>query len=740
MMSRDSVSGSGPWQIRYSEALSPSFGRASLDNCEREQIHLADSIQPHGALLVLRQTDLAVQQASENLCDFLNIPPRDCLGLALAEIAPALAVAVRALAGQSLDLIPMALRVEQPNAGALDVVVHRAASGELIAEIERAGPPVVLAGAVEAGLGRIIACADMAVLCDDAAKVFRALSGYDRVMIYRFDAEGNGAVVAEARRDDLEPLLGNHYPASDIPHIARRLYLRNRVRVLADVAFVPVPIIPPRAPEGGGELDLSLATLRSPSPIHVQYLKNMGVRATLVVSLVVDGQLWGLISCHHDTPRVADFGARAVYQLLAEAMASRIAALESFVQSQLERAVRRIEARIISTIGQGGDWRCAVVDGARSLLDPLGATGVALLCDGESLTEGVVPNAAALREIAVWLDEQALHGVARNQIFATCALSIDAPRFLPILDVASGLVVAPISATQGEYVLWFRPELIRTITWGGDPRKPVEVGPDLQTISPRHSFAHWYQLVSGTAMAWSAAELAAGRMIGETITDLVLQFRAARILVAEQSVQQAMREVAQSDQPMLIADAFGELLIVNHAFQAVMPQGAAPPGHIDDLPALFHAPEDMRRRLADLRHACRAWRGDVMMRTQPDMQALPLLVRADPVIAQPGVTVGYVILFTNLSARRDAERARHAFQDSIAEGQRVIAARLGRQDGNTARKLLTALLENAQLAAMEITDGVDALGMVRRLDSVRASVQRTAELIERLIRHAGSAT
>ena len=149
-------------------------------------------------------------------------------------------------------------------------------------------------------------------------------------MIYRFDAEGNGAVVAEARRDDLEPLLGNHYPASDIPNIARRLYLRNRVRVLADVMFAPVPIVPRPAPEGGVEPDVSLATLRSPSPIHVQYLKNMGVSATLVVSLMVDGRLWGLISCHHYAPREVHFEARAVCELLAEAVATRIAALESF--------------------------------------------------------------------------------------------------------------------------------------------------------------------------------------------------------------------------------------------------------------------------------------------------------------------------------------------------------------------------------------------------------------------------
>ena len=738
-MSRDAGSGSDRDLSGYAAALSPSFGRASLDNCEREQIHLAGSIQPHGALLVLREPDLTIQQVSENLCDVLCIPPRDCLGLALAAFMPTLGAAVRSLAGEQLDHLPMAVHVELPVTGACDVVLHRPASGGLIVEIERRGSAVVSAGAIEERLRRIIACGDLAALCDEAARVFRELSGYDRVMIYRFDAEGNGAVVAEARRDDLEPLLGNHYPASDIPNIARRLYLRNRVRVLADVMFAPVPIVPRPAPEGGVEPDVSLATLRSPSPIHVQYLKNMGVRATLVVSLVVDGLLWGLISCHHDTARVADFGARVVYELLAEAIATRIAALESFVQSQLEFVVRRIELRMIAAIGRGDDWRSAVFDGAHSLLDPLRATGVALLCEGECRTEGVVPSQTVLNEIAAWMDEQAIHGLPRNRVFASSALSIDAPRFLPFVDVASGLVATPISATRGEYLLWFRPEVVRTISWGGDPSKPVEVGADLQTIAPRQSFAQWCQRVSGTALAWSAAELAAGRMIGETVSDLVLQFRAARMLIAEHGLHHATREVVQSDHPMLIADAFGQLLLVNPAFLRTMPQGSAPPHHIDDLPALFLAPDAIRRRLTDLCHARRPWRGEVMLRMPSGTEALPLLVRADAVMSQPGVTVGYVILFTDLSARRDAERARRDFQESIAEGQRVIAARLGRLEGEAESRLRTALLENAQLAALEIADGVETRDMARRLDSVRASMQRMADLIARLVHHAGRA-
>ena len=174
-------------------------------------------------------------------------------------------------------------------------------------------------------------------LCDEVTRIFRDLTGYDRVMVYRFDDDGHGEVFAEQRRPDLEAYLGNRYPASDIPQIARRLYERNRVRVLVDVDYRPVPLEPRLSPDHRpADLDMSLCFLRSMSPIHVQYLKNMGVSATLVVSLVVGGRLWGLVACHHYAPRFLHFEIRAACDLLAEAVATRIAALESFAQAQAE--------------------------------------------------------------------------------------------------------------------------------------------------------------------------------------------------------------------------------------------------------------------------------------------------------------------------------------------------------------------------------------------------------------------
>ena len=208
------------------------------------------------------------------------------------------------------------------------------------------------------------------------------------------------------------------------------------------------------------------------------------------------------------------------------------------------------------------------------------------------------------------------------------------------------------------------------------------------------------------------------------------------MLVAEEQLRHVTHEVAESDEPVLIADENGRLLLATPAFLRLLPQGSEPPYHFDHLPELFHEPRDVRRRLGDLRVAQRAWRGEVMLRVD-DGEDQALLVRADPVMAAPDRVLGYVILFTDLTDRKEAERARRAFQAGIAEGQRVASTRLETQAGVAARNLLSSLLENAQLAAMEITDGVDALGIAHRLESVRASVQRAAEMMERLIRHAG---
>ena len=386
----------------------PAFGKADLSNCEREQIHLAGAIQPHGALGPCgghqQRFDQVVVQASANAPEFLGLSA-PVLGTQLQRIPGDLYRCISPHLNDPLQDIPIAVRcrIGDPPA-AFDGLLHRPPKGGLVIELERAGPAVDLATHIEQALPALLTSSSLAALCDQAARAFRELTGYDRVMVYRFDDEGHGEVFSEQRRSDLEPYLGNRYPASDIPQIARRLYVRNRVRVLVDVESAQAAIEPRLSPLSGGELDMSLCFLRSMSPLHIQYLKNMGVSATLVASLVVGGKLWGLIACHHYSPRFAHFEVRAVCEVLAETIAIRIAALESFAQAQAELSVRRLEQRLIEAITRDGEWRSALFDSTQSLLQPLNANGAALLFEGQILTTGEVPATSDLREIGKWLE------------------------------------------------------------------------------------------------------------------------------------------------------------------------------------------------------------------------------------------------------------------------------------------------------------------------------------------------
>jgi two-component system, chemotaxis family, sensor kinase Cph1 len=710
--------------------LTPAFGQADLSNCEREQIHLAGSIQPHGALLVVNEPAHVIVQASANAAAFLGVTG-ELLDTPLDALAGDLSARIRPLLKDPLLTLPKAVRCHMGNPLAeYDGLLHRPAGGGLIIELERAGPAVDLSRHVGSALRTILATSSLKALCDETAQMFRDLTGYDRVMVYRFDEMGHGEVFSEQRRLDLEPYLGNRYPASDIPQIARRLYERNRVRVLADVQYTPIPLTPRLSPFTGHDLDMSLCFLRSSSPIHVQYLKNMGVAGTLVASLVVGGKLWGLVSCHHYVPRFVSFEVRAVCELLAEAVATRIAALESFAQAQAELSVRRLEQRMIEAISREGDWRVALFDSSQSLLQPLGATGAALLLDGQVLTAGEVPGTQQLREIGNWLDTR-----PRQSVVATASLGIEVPDFSPLTDVASGIVATPVSSSPGDYLVWFRPERVRTVTWGGNPFKPVLVGNTPEELSPRRSFSQWHQLVEGTAEPWTPADLTAARLIGDSVADVVLQFRSVRMLIAQDQLEQVSRQVRLSEQPVIITDSGGRILLTNESFEQLL-QGPHPHlESIDDLPAFFSEPTEVRQRLQDLLRHRRTWRGEVGLRgDRRDVK--PLLVRADPVFSSPDRVLGFVLLFTDLSERKAADAARRRFQEGIIEGRRFGTERLSSKADLVYQNLASSIVENAQLAALEVTEGVDLGRVPDLLDSIRASAARAAGLLKHLIWHA----
>jgi two-component system, chemotaxis family, sensor kinase Cph1 len=713
---------------------SPAFGQATLANCEREQIHLAGSIQPHGVLLVVQEPDNVVIQASANAAKFLQIEP--IVGRPLSELDGNLLLQILPHLSGPLHSKPMTVRCSLGSPQRrFDCTLHRPSTGGLIIELEPVGASSDPTPALDGAFHRITSSSSLRGLCDETATIFKEITGYDRVMVYRFDEEGHGEVFSERRRPDLEAFLGNRYPASDIPQIARRLYERNRVRLLVDVNYTPVPLQPRLSPLNGRDLDMSLSCLRSMSPIHQKYLQNMGVGATLVCSLMVCNRLWGLIACHHYEPRFMSFDVRAVCEALAEACAIRIAALESFAQSQSELAVRRLEQRLIEAVSRDGDWQTALFDGAQSLLQPLGASGAALLFEGQVATTGDVPATQRIREIGAWLDDKRkARASSALENFISASLTIEEPSFMDVRSVASGLIAAPLSASPGEYLIWFRPERITTVTWGGDPLKAVIIGDDPSDLSPRRSFAQWHQLVEGKSDPWSLAEISSARLIGETVADVALQFRSVRMVIAQDQLETISRQVTRSEQPVIIADVEGRILLLNEAFEQQLRASHPHLPHLRDLSSYFSSPAEFRAKLEDLLGNTRSWRGEVQIDNKGS-QPRSLMVRADPVIGPYDRVLGFVLIFSDLSDRKAAETARTRFQEDLAGGRRP-SLRLDSTASILYQELAASAVENAQLAALEVTHGAEISRMPEMLDSIRSSTSRTLDILEHLVWHA----
>lgn len=717
--------------------VSPAFGQADLTNCERELIHLAGSIQPHGVLLVLSDPSLEILQASENVDEILGEGVDDLLGCPLSRLGGNIAIRL----GQvitSLDLAePKPFLCHTGFEGGrrhFEGTVHRHSGGGIILELEPISSPLEnddspsglmherLAAAVEKFSGTL----SIAALSEAVVHTFRKMNGYDRVMVYKFDPDGHGEIIAEARNPKLDSLLGHRYPASDIPQRARELYVRNRVRVLVDVNYFPVPIVPRRFPLTQEDLDMSLCHLRSMSPLHLQYLRNMGVTGTLVVSLVREGRLWGLVACHHYSPRHVGYEVCAASELLAEVISARIAAIENYVHSQVEVLVRRLELRLIEATSTEGDWRLALFRNPRTLLQPLEASGAALFCDGEVMTAGEVPSSPELRNLLQWVE-----GRTVDSMFYCSSVARENPALSSCTSTASGVLAFRLSRSRPDYLMWFRKEQLREVTWAGDPAKPV-LDNDPLKLSPRRSFAAWSEIVKGTATPWSRAEIVLARAIGNSLVDIILQIQAVRLLISHHQLDRVRSEVSNSNEPVVIGDATGRILYSNESFARLSRRPSLRLEQLEDLALIFANPERVRGRLHELKMNRSSWREELDL-VAGNSEAFPVGVRADVIPAQDGSALGYVVILNDLTGRKSAEEARRHFETAI--GQTELAEALGDQGSTLSREtaaVLGAIVANANVAAMEIADAAEGLPVAAMLEELEISTKRATALYRQL--------
>ena len=495
-------------------------GRAfDLTTCDREPIHVPGLVQGHGVLLALREPNLSVVQASENVAAATGLSPAETLGRPVDRlVAEADAERCRRW------LLSPGVREASPTrlafrGGTFDATAHRH-DGVLILELEnrRVGEPAPPTDyrAVRLAMGRLQASSTLADFCGVAAAEMRALTGFDRVTVYRFDDDWNGRVFGEARREDLAPLLGLHFPASDIPEPARRLYRLNKIRLIADAEAPAVPLVPGQNPLTGRPLDLSFSVLRSVSPVHIQYLKNMGVRTSMSVSLLREGRLWGLLSClHYGGPRYVDPEVRDACEFLGEVVSAQLAVKEDSEGHEYRERLRAVRERLLQRMSAEGD----LVRGlpGDDLLALTGAAGAAIAYDGSCTLTGSTPTEAQVKRLVAWLR---VH--ADGEVFHTDGLSRLYPEAADFKDVASGLMAISTTKAQGHYVLWFRPEVLQTVDWGGDPRKSAGEGPS-GLLTPRRSFELWQEEVRLKSLPWRPWEVDAARLLRDAIVAVVVR-------------------------------------------------------------------------------------------------------------------------------------------------------------------------------------------------------------------------
>ncbi len=531
--------------------LLPAGTPVDLTNCDREPIHLIGGVQPHGALLVVVGPEARVAQASANAGECLGAPAgRAVVGTPLADLVGADAAAALGAAGGAAAADD-AGRVYHPVAvevggRAFEVVVHQNAAG-LVLEFEAApaaGTALSLP-AFHATVRRTMAAVARGTSVRGVAAVVadevRRVTGFDRVWVYRFHDDWHGEIIAESRAAGVhESWLDLHYPAADIPAQSRALFLRHWLRLIVDAAAAPSPIAPPVSPATGAPLDLSDCVLRAVSPVHAEYLGNMGVRASMSVSLVRDGRLWGLVSCHHYSgPRQVPYDVRAACELLAQAFSTQLGLVEQAEDRDQALHLGGVRARLLERLARGSD----VVDGLLAepalLLELAGAEGAAVcLAEGECVTVGRTPSEGDVVALARWLAEQG------HETFATDHLAGAYPPAAPYADVASGVLALALSRVRPYYVLWFRPQTAQTLRWGGDPgEKPVRVGADgVARLTPRGSFAAWEEEVRGHSRPWARAEVEAARALRGTVVDALIT-RADELAALNRALEQSNREL-----------------------------------------------------------------------------------------------------------------------------------------------------------------------------------------------------
>lgn len=473
-----------------------------LPDCAEEEIRLPGSVQPHGFLLMLDKAEARILAASRNAEDFLHVPIKLILG------APVDTVFDREILGaiRSLALSPrdegvlLYLGAFRLKGELCSVVSHTTGSHRILEfeKLDRLVVPEIMNAVITNFIGRLSTLSSPLELCQAITQQIKQLTGFNRVLLYNFDEAGHGTVLAEENDGTLPSYLNLRFPASDIPMQARQLYVANIIRIIPAASYEPSPLLG-IAGLNATSINLSQSVLRSVSPVHLEYMRNMGTLSSMSISILCEGKLWGLISGHHAVPYTVPYLVRSACDMLTKMVGTQLAAFRSAARLQELFHFHAVQRRVLTRMAADTSYVNALRHSLEDLQQVAGAHGAAIVLEDGIACSGQTPDEEQIARLVEWLNLQ-----PTMEIFESRSLSLDLPWAAEMKDTASGLIAIRTSDLRRNYVLWFRPEVIRSVTWAGEPVKTVDTD---QQLHPRHSFERWKETVQGQSVPWTEVEL-----------------------------------------------------------------------------------------------------------------------------------------------------------------------------------------------------------------------------------------
>lgn len=490
--------------------------------CGSVPLHQMNLIQPYGILMVIAPTTYRIVQVSENITAALGLQPDEIANTLLEQYISGkqLEEFTSKLADRLKFKVPFTLSFS----GKAYLVVMHEQENMLILEME-AQPQATSDNSfinvyqqLKYAMAAINDAPDIEGACKVAARQLKELSGYDKVMVYQFDKDWNGTVIAEELEPGMESYMGLTFPASDIPRQVRAMYLKNPYRLIPDRDYVPVSLYPVINPIINAFTDLSGCNLRSVPAVHLEYMKNMQIMTSMSCRILKDGQLWGLFSCHHRTPFYLPYEGRALFELLSDIIASRIGSLYYKKEADVYSRLHEIHARLIEQVYNDNHLSKGLLMGETTVLQLLGATGAVMVWNKQMETVGEVPDRYVLKDLLLWLQSAEEKGV--SQIQSLSAIYEPAREYA---GIASGLLIIPIQPLKNEFLLLFRPEVVQQVNWGGNPDDAIHFEKDKIQYHPRNSFAIWQQEVKYTALPWQEAEMTMAMHLRNFILEYIIK-------------------------------------------------------------------------------------------------------------------------------------------------------------------------------------------------------------------------